>query len=121
MAFSTKPLSSSYSNILVCSSCKKPSTTDEKLKKCAKCHLVAYCNPTCQKNHWPEHKKVCYLGALLEIYKLPSNFGDPSSMFSEEYWADYGKENPVDLSFMQKELVKSGRLKAFDQLETKSV
>ena len=27
--------------------------------KCSKCKGVQYCSPVCQKNHWPEHKKIC--------------------------------------------------------------
>ncbi|EXJ70466.1 uncharacterized protein A1O5_06535 [Cladophialophora psammophila CBS 110553] len=26
---------------------------------CGGCRLLAYCGKACQKNHWPEHKKVC--------------------------------------------------------------
>ena len=40
-----------------CWSCRKPS--EKKLKKCGKCHLAYYCDDTCQKKHWPEHKKTC--------------------------------------------------------------
>ena len=29
------------------------------LKACKSCMLVKYCNPTCQLNHWPKHKKLC--------------------------------------------------------------
>jgi hypothetical protein len=29
------------------------------LKACKSCMLVKYCNPTCQRNHWPTHKKIC--------------------------------------------------------------
>jgi len=29
------------------------------LKACKSCMLVKYCNPTCQRNHWPKHKKLC--------------------------------------------------------------
>ena len=29
------------------------------LKICKSCMLVKYCNPTCQRNHWPKHKKPC--------------------------------------------------------------
>jgi len=38
------------------------------LKACKSCMLVKYCNPTCQRNHWPNHK-----GGL--SYLLPSNAG----------------------------------------------
>ena len=29
------------------------------LKACKSCMLVKYCNVLCQRNHWPEHKKLC--------------------------------------------------------------
>jgi hypothetical protein len=29
------------------------------LKTCKSCMRVRYCNPTCQRNHWPKHKKEC--------------------------------------------------------------
>ncbi|CAL1534454.1 unnamed protein product [Lymnaea stagnalis] len=35
--------------------------------KCAKCKMVVYCNQTCQKLHWPTHKKFC--AQLAEEYK----------------------------------------------------
>jgi hypothetical protein len=40
-----------------CWYCKKIS--EKQLKKCSKCHLAYYCDATCQKNHWLEHKKTC--------------------------------------------------------------
>ena len=33
------------------------------LKACKACMLVRYCNANCQRNHWPEHKKICKLRA----------------------------------------------------------
>ena len=39
-----------------CSTCKRYS---EDLKKCSRCHLVQYCNRTCQKEHWKVHKPYC--------------------------------------------------------------
>ncbi|KAJ7154858.1 hypothetical protein C8R43DRAFT_1186165 [Mycena crocata] len=30
-----------------------------KLPACAACGTVAYCSPTCQRAHWPEHKPKC--------------------------------------------------------------
>ena len=41
-----------------CASCGKADVDDVKLKKCA-CKLVRYCTVECQKNHRPQHKKVC--------------------------------------------------------------
>ncbi|KAK8154941.1 hypothetical protein BKA80DRAFT_184526, partial [Phyllosticta citrichinensis] len=34
-------------------------TKKEGLKKCMRCKQVKYCDSTCQKKHWKEHKKVC--------------------------------------------------------------
>jgi hypothetical protein len=42
----------------VCASCGKAEVDDVKLKKCA-CNLVKYCSVGCQKNHRPQHKKIC--------------------------------------------------------------
>jgi tetratricopeptide (TPR) repeat protein len=42
----------------VCASCGRPAVDDVKLKKCA-CDLVKYCSVDCQKNHRPQHKKMC--------------------------------------------------------------
>ncbi len=41
----------------VCASCGK-ADDDIKLRKCA-CNLVKYCSVDCQKNHRPQHKKLC--------------------------------------------------------------
>ena len=42
----------------VCASCGTTAVDDVKLKKCA-CNLVKYCSVACQKNHRPQHKKLC--------------------------------------------------------------
>ena len=42
----------------VCASCGTAAVDDVKLKKCA-CDLVKYCSVACQKNHRPQHKKMC--------------------------------------------------------------
>jgi hypothetical protein len=26
---------------------------------CPRCKTAVYCGPTCQRRHWPEHKKMC--------------------------------------------------------------
>ena len=41
-----------------CASCGVAAIDDVKLKKCA-CDLVKYCSVDCQKNHRPQHKKMC--------------------------------------------------------------
>ncbi len=43
------------SNILnTCAHCKKPCT-----RRCFHCKTVVYCDPTCQRQHWPQHKVAC--------------------------------------------------------------
>src|SRR5210317_167782 len=42
----------------VCASCGVAGVDDVKLKICA-CKLVKYCSVICQKNHRPQHKKMC--------------------------------------------------------------
>ncbi|KAI0709169.1 hypothetical protein C8Q76DRAFT_626320, partial [Earliella scabrosa] len=39
-----------------CSWCNMPSAI---LKQCARCHTVTYCDISCQRSHWAEHKAVC--------------------------------------------------------------
>ena len=41
---------------LVCSYCKRHR---QDLRKCSWCHLVQYCNHTCQKEHWKVHQPNC--------------------------------------------------------------
>jgi hypothetical protein len=39
--------------------CSNPGCNKEGNSKCAACSQVAYCGQTCQKTHWPNHKKAC--------------------------------------------------------------
>uniref|UniRef100_H3B5N2 ubiquitinyl hydrolase 1 n=1 Tax=Latimeria chalumnae TaxID=7897 RepID=H3B5N2_LATCH len=51
-----------------CAACQKSQQPEEeKLKRCTRCYQVGYCNQTCQKNHWPDHKTQC----------KPENIGCP--------------------------------------------
>jgi MYND finger len=50
--------SKDYSNHQ-CASCHEWRTTAHKLSKCARCLTTYYCNPTCQRAHWPKHRQVC--------------------------------------------------------------
>jgi len=45
-------------------------------KACKSCMLVKYCNPTCQWNHWPKHKKPCKQRAA-ELLHDEALFKDP--------------------------------------------
>ncbi len=38
-----------------CRNCRKR----DNLQFCARCKVIAYCSKTCQKAHWPTHKKSC--------------------------------------------------------------
>jgi len=40
-----------------CSYCGKVS--DKALNKCSRCRVAEYCNATCQKAHWKDHKTEC--------------------------------------------------------------
>jgi hypothetical protein len=40
----------------VCSQCGE---SDISLKICTKCRLTFYCSNSCQRKHWPVHKKWC--------------------------------------------------------------
>jgi tetratricopeptide (TPR) repeat protein len=43
---------------MCCASCGTAAVDDVTLKNCA-CGLVKYCSVDCQKNHRPQHKKLC--------------------------------------------------------------
>ncbi|KAJ7484420.1 hypothetical protein FB451DRAFT_1232475 [Mycena latifolia] len=47
---------SSHLELYRCSWCGNPSAV---LRKCAGCSKTRYCDASCQKSHWKEHKKAC--------------------------------------------------------------
>ncbi len=51
---------SSKLNLYHCHNCgRHPTNADKKLIICTSCHSAAYCDRTCQQNHWQEHEHVC--------------------------------------------------------------
>ena len=42
----------------LCLACRTLKETND-FFKCSRCHAAAYCNRTCQKKHWKEHKLSC--------------------------------------------------------------
>lgn len=64
--------------ITKCAGCmKSPAPDDEKLKRCTRCYRVGYCNQACQKNHWPNHKTMCW--SSVENIGLPFLISVPES------------------------------------------
>eukprot|EP01125_Pyxidicula_operculata_P023290 TRINITY_DN99_c2_g2_i1.p1 TRINITY_DN99_c2_g2~~TRINITY_DN99_c2_g2_i1.p1 ORF type:complete len:1110 (-),score=228.81 TRINITY_DN99_c2_g2_i1:47-3151(-) len=59
---SSVPISSSTSTpttVKKCRKCGNVAKEDAKLLRCGRCKSVNYCNQTCQRDDWPEHKKHC--------------------------------------------------------------
>jgi hypothetical protein len=50
--------SSSLDDVLVCSTCGSSAPVSSKFKNCP-CGSARYCNKTCQKKHWKEHRNKC--------------------------------------------------------------
>ncbi len=48
------------SEMKICCTCLTPGHS---LLRCGQCRSVFYCNATCQKAHWKEHKKTCFPAA----------------------------------------------------------
>ena len=44
---------------MLCAFCQKTKKEVQNLKRCARCEKAWYCDKTCQKSHWPQHKKTC--------------------------------------------------------------
>ncbi|KAG9411991.1 hypothetical protein AC1031_017630 [Aphanomyces cochlioides] len=54
-----------------CATCDKKAAADKELKRCTRCQCVFYCDATCQRNHWKDHKVNCI---------------DPSKQQDKQHW-----------------------------------
>lgn len=54
----------------LCATCNKQ---PKKLKKCAGCGTVKYCDKECQAAHWPEHKALCNTEMQSYLNEIQSN------------------------------------------------
>ena len=80
-----------------CAACGEAASTTLALQECKACKSVAYCNRTCQRAHWKQHKQRCQtmkeerIAALL--FQQGFCFGDTSTqslrrhVTLEEMWA----------------------------------
>lgn len=55
----------------ICTNClkKKDEASCTNLFKCSRCKSVYYCDATCQKADWKEHKKICKVIIIPESMK----------------------------------------------------
>lgn len=42
-----------------CANCDKKAAPGKELKRCTRCKSTFYCDATCQRGHWPDHKISC--------------------------------------------------------------
>uniref|UniRef100_A0A8C4QCP5 ubiquitinyl hydrolase 1 n=1 Tax=Eptatretus burgeri TaxID=7764 RepID=A0A8C4QCP5_EPTBU len=43
-----------------CAACHMTHPSEGRLRRCTKCYRVAYCNMSCQKSNWSEHRNACH-------------------------------------------------------------
>lgn len=54
-------------NKAVCANKRCQAEAGTPLRNCGQCKAVGYCSQICQKQHWPEHKRVCRDGLRDEL------------------------------------------------------
>eukprot|EP00814_Leptocylindrus_danicus_P021900 CAMPEP_0116046492 /NCGR_PEP_ID=MMETSP0321-20121206/28306_1 /TAXON_ID=163516 /ORGANISM="Leptocylindrus danicus var. danicus, Strain B650" /LENGTH=248 /DNA_ID=CAMNT_0003528147 /DNA_START=150 /DNA_END=896 /DNA_ORIENTATION=- len=77
-----------------CAYCKKSGSKEHELLRCSRCHVVVYCDATCQRAHWKVHKQSCEQGIKLDRPKItdvspgiPLNYGRPDHIaVNEKFW-----------------------------------
>ncbi|KUI56158.1 hypothetical protein VP1G_03453 [Cytospora mali] len=52
-------MSTSTSTVPISYHCAQCKLKPDKTSLCSRCRTTRYCNSTCQKAHWPTHKKIC--------------------------------------------------------------
>lgn len=63
--------------------CSDPTCTEPGSLRCGGCKSIAYCSSTCQKTHWPTHKKSCAATQKHNCYLIcaaPSTDSSSSSL-----------------------------------------
>merc|ERR1739838_785177 len=66
-----------------CAYCSRNAIPGAKLRRCTKCYRAAYCDTTCQKNHWTSHRVQCKL--------VPEPVGCPFILSLPESHATYSR------------------------------
>ncbi|KAJ8341850.1 hypothetical protein SKAU_G00341410 [Synaphobranchus kaupii] len=59
LLFSTEPFACSVSKRVMKSTCENCLSRKDKLLWCSRCKIAHYCDASCQKQSWPEHKEEC--------------------------------------------------------------
>nr|XP_057945190.1 histone-lysine N-methyltransferase SMYD3 [Doryrhamphus excisus] len=59
LIFSCEPLASCVSNKVAKNVCHRCFARHETLLRCSQCKMARYCNITCQKQAWSDHKREC--------------------------------------------------------------
>ncbi|XP_064188248.1 histone-lysine N-methyltransferase SMYD3 [Anguilla rostrata] len=59
LLFSAEPFACTVSKRVIKSTCENCLSRKDKLRRCSQCKIAHYCNASCQKRSWPEHREEC--------------------------------------------------------------